>query len=97
MEHNKGIQREKGRAGAKHLDLSEAIASNQVGEAFGTSRLLYSIRLARGTNPRGEKYCVGIIGWTLRKRNALVTFHNSSMSLAPMSLQLADAGVRPWK
>jgi hypothetical protein len=97
MEHNKGVQREKGRSGAKHLDLSEAIASNQVEEAFGTLRLLYNIRLAGGTNPGGEKYYVGIIGWTLRKQNALVTFHNSSMSLAPMSLQLADAGVRPQK
>ena len=32
------------------------IASNQVGEAFGPSRLVYNIRSARGTNPRCEKY-----------------------------------------
>jgi hypothetical protein len=77
----------------KHLDLSETIALNQVGEAFGRSRLVYSIRSAGGTT-RGERsMVVGIIGWTLRKRTALVTFHNSSMSLARMSLQLADAGV----
>ena len=29
-----------GRAGTKHLDLSETIASNQVGETFGPSRLV---------------------------------------------------------
>ena len=45
-----------GRAGRKHLDLSETIASNQVGEAFGPSRLVYNIRSAGGTNPGGEKY-----------------------------------------
>ena len=38
------------------MDLSETIASKQVGEAFGPSRLVYNIRSAGGTNPRGEKY-----------------------------------------
>jgi hypothetical protein len=47
-----------GRAGRKHLDLLETIASNQVGEAFGPSRLVYNIRLARGTNLVGEKYAL---------------------------------------
>jgi hypothetical protein len=42
-----------GRAGRKHLDLSETLASNQVGETFGPSRLVYNIRSARGTNPGG--------------------------------------------
>jgi hypothetical protein len=56
MEHSKGVQREMGRASRKHLDLSEVIASNQVGEAFGPSRLVYNIRSARGSNPGGEKY-----------------------------------------
>jgi len=42
-----------GRTGRKHLDLSEMIASNQVGEAFGPSRLVYNIRSARGMNPGG--------------------------------------------
>jgi hypothetical protein len=32
------------------------LASNQVGEAFGASRLVYNIRLAGGTNPGGKKY-----------------------------------------
>jgi hypothetical protein len=45
-----------GRAGRKHLDISEMIASNQVGEAFGPSRLVYNIRSAGRTNPKGEKY-----------------------------------------
>ena len=45
-----------GRAGTKHLDLSEMIASNQVGEAFGPLRLVYNIRSAGGTNSRGKKY-----------------------------------------
>ena len=74
-----------GRAGRKHLDLLEMIASNQVGEAFGPSRLVYNIRLARGMNPGARSTVVGIIGSTLTKRNALVTFHNSSMCLARMS------------
>ena len=38
------------------MDLLETIASNQVGEAFGPSRLVYNIRSAGGTNPGGEKY-----------------------------------------
>jgi hypothetical protein len=38
------------------LDISETIASNQVGEAFGPSRLVYNIRSTGGTNPGGEKY-----------------------------------------
>ena len=39
------------------MDLSEMIASNQVGEAFGPSRLVYNIRSTGGTNPGGgEKY-----------------------------------------
>jgi hypothetical protein len=38
------------------LDISETIASNQVGEAFGPSRLVYNIRSVGGTNPGGEKY-----------------------------------------
>ena len=38
------------------MDLSEMIASNQVGEAFGPSRLVYNIRPAGGTNLGGEKY-----------------------------------------
>ena len=74
------------RAGRKHLDLSETIASNQVGEAFGPSRLVYNIRSARGTNPGARSTVVGIIGSTLKKLNALVTFLKSSMSHAPMSL-----------
>jgi hypothetical protein len=45
-----------GRAGRKHLDVAETIASNQVGEAFGPSRLVYNVRSAGGTNPGGEKY-----------------------------------------
>jgi hypothetical protein len=45
-----------GRAGTKHLELSKTIACNQVGEAYGPSRLVYNIRLAGGTNPGGEKY-----------------------------------------
>ena len=45
-----------GRAGRKHLDLSKMIACNQVGEAFGPSRLVYNIRSAGGTNLGGEKY-----------------------------------------
>ena len=45
-----------GRAGRKHLDLLEMIASNQVGEAFGPSRLVYNIKSARGMNPGGKKY-----------------------------------------
>jgi hypothetical protein len=45
-----------GRAGKKHLDLSETIASNQVGEAFGPSRLVYNIRSTRRMYPGGEKY-----------------------------------------
>ena len=32
------------------------IASNQVGEAFGPSRLVYNIRSVRGMNSGGEKY-----------------------------------------
>jgi hypothetical protein len=47
-----------GRAGRKYLDILETIASNQVGEAFGPSRLVYNIRSAEGTNPGGEKYGV---------------------------------------
>jgi transposase-like protein len=51
------VSKEKwGRAGRKHLDLSEMIASNQVGEAFGPSRLVYNIRSAGGMNPGDEKY-----------------------------------------
>jgi hypothetical protein len=34
----------------------ETITSNQVGEAFRPSRLVYNIRSAGGTNPGGEKY-----------------------------------------
>jgi hypothetical protein len=34
------------RAGRKHLDISETIASNQVGKAFRPSRLVYNIRSA---------------------------------------------------
>jgi hypothetical protein len=45
-----------GRAGRKYLDLSETIASNQVGEAFGPSRLVYNIRSAGGMNPGDETY-----------------------------------------
>ena len=74
-----------GRAGRKHLDLSETIASNQVGEAFGPSRLFYNIRLAGGTNSGARSMVVRIIGSTLTKRNALVTFSNSSMCLARMT------------
>jgi hypothetical protein len=44
-----------GRAGRRHLDISETIASNQVGEAFGPSRLVYNIRLVGGTNPGGRE------------------------------------------
>jgi hypothetical protein len=47
-----------GRAGRKHLDLLETIASNQVGEAFGPSRLVYNIRLVGGINLGGEKYAL---------------------------------------
>jgi hypothetical protein len=36
---------------------------------------------------------VRIIGWTLRKLNALVTFHNYFMCLARMSSQLVNARV----
>jgi hypothetical protein len=51
------VSKEKwGRTGRKHLDLAEAIASNQVGEAFRPSRLVYNIRSAGCTNPGGEKY-----------------------------------------
>ena len=51
-------------------------------------------QVSRRNEPGGVRSTVvGIIGWTLRKRNALVTFHNSFMTLTPMSLQLADAGV----
>jgi hypothetical protein len=73
------------------------VASNQVGEDFGPSRLVYNIRSTEGTNLGGKKYGVRIIGWTLRKENALVTSHNSSMCLAPMLLQLADVGVWTMK
>jgi hypothetical protein len=45
-----------GRASRKHLDVAETIASNQLGEAFGPSRLVYNIRSAGGTNPSDEKY-----------------------------------------
>jgi hypothetical protein len=45
-----------GRAGRKHLDVAETITSNQLGEAFGPSRLVYNIRSAGGTNSSGEKY-----------------------------------------
>jgi hypothetical protein len=45
-----------GRADRKHLDVAETIASNQLGEAFGPSRLVYNIRSAGGTNPGDEKY-----------------------------------------
>ena len=38
------------------MDLLETIASNKVGEAFRPSRLVYNIRSAGATNPRGEKY-----------------------------------------
>jgi hypothetical protein len=82
-----------GRVGTKHLELSKTIACNQVGEAYGPSRLVYNIRSAEGTNLGVRSTVVGIIGWTLTKSNALVTFHGSSMCLAPMSLLLVDAGV----
>jgi hypothetical protein len=45
-----------GRTGTKHLELSETIACNQVGEAYGPSRLVYNITSARGTNLGSEKY-----------------------------------------
>jgi hypothetical protein len=45
-----------GRVGRKHLDVAETIASNQLGEAFGPSRLVYNIRSAGGTNLGSEKY-----------------------------------------
>jgi hypothetical protein len=51
-----------GRAGRKHLDLSEMITSNQVGEAFEPLRLVYNIRSAGGMNPGDEKYG----GWNYR-------------------------------
>jgi hypothetical protein len=52
-----------GRASRKHLDLSKTLASNQVGEAFGPSRLVYNIRSAGGTNMVGARSVViGIIG-----------------------------------
>ena len=82
-----------GRAGRKHLDLSKTIASNQVGEAFGPSRLVTISGQPKERTRGSRSTVVVIIEWTLRKRNALITFHNSSMSLAPMSLQLANAGV----
>ena len=82
----KASKKKWGRTSRKHLDLSEKIASNQVGEGFGPLRLVYNIRSAGGTNLGARIMVVGIIGWTLRKRNALVTSHNSSMSLARMSL-----------
>jgi S-adenosylmethionine synthetase len=75
-----------GRASRRHLDMSETIASNQVGEAFGPSRLVYNIRSAGGTNPGARSTAVGIIWWILRKENALVTSLNFFMCLAPMSL-----------
>jgi hypothetical protein len=81
-----------GRAGRKHLDVDETIASNQLGEAFGPSRLVYNIRSAGGTNPAMRSTVARIIGWTLTKRNALVTFHNSFMCLAHMSSQLVNVG-----
>jgi hypothetical protein len=82
-----------GRAGRKRLDVAETIASNKVGEAFGPSRLVYNIRSARGINLGVRSMVVGIIGWTLTKQNALVTFHNSFMCLARMSSQLVNVGV----
>ena len=44
------------RDGRKHLDVLEMISSNQLGEGFGPSRLVYNIRSTGGTNPGGEKY-----------------------------------------
>jgi len=88
------VSKEKwGRAGTKHLDVSETIASNQVGEAYGPSRLVYNIRSAGGTNPGGRNMVEEIIGWTLTKASALVTFHNYFMSRAHMSSQLVNVGV----
>jgi hypothetical protein len=44
------VSKEKwGPTGRKHLDVAETIASNQVAEAFGPSKLLYNIRSAGGT------------------------------------------------
>jgi hypothetical protein len=43
-----------GRAGRKYLEVAEMIASNQVGEAFGSSRLVYNVMLVGCTNPGGE-------------------------------------------
>ena len=52
----KASKKKWGRTSRKHLDLSEKIASNQVGEGFGPSRLVYNIRSAGGTNLGDEKY-----------------------------------------
>jgi hypothetical protein len=43
-----------GRDSRKYLEVAEMIASNQVGEAFGSLRLVYNVMLAGGTNPGGE-------------------------------------------
>jgi hypothetical protein len=77
-----------GRAGRKYLEVAEMIASNQVGEAFGSSRLVYNVMSTGGTNPGGRSTVAGIIEWTLTKGNACVTFLNSFMSLACISSQL---------
>jgi hypothetical protein len=82
-----------GRAGRKHLDVAKTIASNQVGEAFEPLRLVYNIRSAGGTNLGVKSIVAGIIGWTLTKQNALVTFHNCFMCLARMPSLLVNAGV----
>jgi hypothetical protein len=86
-----------GRASRKHLDLSEMLASNQVGEAFGPSRLVYNIRSARGTNRGARSTVVGIIGWTLRKRNALITFITPLDPLLACHYILQMQGSRPQK
>jgi hypothetical protein len=87
------VSKEKwGRAGRKHLDVAETIASNQVREAFGPSRLVYNIRSAGSTNPGAKSMVAGITWWTLTKRNALVTFHNCFMCLARMPSLLVNAG-----
>jgi hypothetical protein len=69
------------------------LSSNQVGEAFGPSRLVYNIRSAGGTNPGGEKYGGRHYRVELEKAKCSCNIHNSSRSIARMSLQLADAGV----
>jgi hypothetical protein len=75
-----------GRVGRKHLDLSEMLASNQVGEAFRPSRLVYNIRSAGGTNPRGKKYGGRHDRLDLEKAKCSCNIHNSSRSIACMSL-----------